>query len=307
MATGHLFNNFIAMFDDHLPSGGGQPPTNLPTGEPEDMFAHVDSVDDTSGSSTQPIAAPLDTEDPGAEVQPAPTAVAAGALRPVHTTPPPPQMRPTESAREVQPPPSSPSSGVVSSPSSIQHIPPSPELYQMKEPGVRKGLLTMIIIVVVILILGIGGSLLYVRFGASDTTSTSEVPVSDVPETIEDDVLAPIDLVDESDLSDITDDVDVVPVDFFGEPVDADGDGLDDIREASIGTDSAHWDTDGDELSDGDEVIIWKTDPLNPDTDGDTYLDGEEIRSGYSPTGPGRIFELPSDLPATDPEAPINE
>ena len=82
---------------------------------------------------------------------------------------------------------------------------------------------------------------------------------------------------------------------LFGEPIDTDGDGLDDNRERDIGTDPNNWDTDGDGLSDGDEVIIWKTDPLNPDTDGDGYLDGEEVKSGYNPTGPGRIFEIPTE------------
>jgi hypothetical protein len=46
-------------------------------------------------------------------------------------------------------------------------------------------------------------------------------------------------------------------------PVDTDGDGLDDARENTIGTD-----------------------PNNPDTDGDGYLDGEEIQNGFSPLVP---------------------
>ena len=61
---------------------------------------------------------------------------------------------------------------------------------------------------------------------------------------------------------------------LFGEPVDSDGDGLTNDREAQIGTDPSDWDTDSDELSDYDEVAFWKTDPLNPDTDGDNYPDG---------------------------------
>jgi len=81
---------------------------------------------------------------------------------------------------------------------------------------------------------------------------------------------------------------------LFGQPVDTDGDGLDDEREASVGTDMNNWDTDGDLLSDGDEVIIWKTNPLNVDTDGDGFGDGTEVKGGYSPTGPGKIFEPPT-------------
>lgn len=104
---------------------------------------------------------------------------------------------------------------------------------------------------------------------------------------------------------------------LFGQAVDSDKDGLDDVREKEIGTDPRNLDTDGDGLSDGDEVIvykthpltadtdddgegdgdellIWRTNPLNPDTDGDGYSDGEEVRNGYNPLGPGKLFNLPS-------------
>ncbi|PIT88048.1 MAG: hypothetical protein COU29_03480 [Candidatus Magasanikbacteria bacterium CG10_big_fil_rev_8_21_14_0_10_36_32] len=77
---------------------------------------------------------------------------------------------------------------------------------------------------------------------------------------------------------------------LFGEAVDTDKDGLDDVRERELGTNINNTDTDNDELSDSDEVIIWKTDPLNPDTDDDSYKDGEEVRNGYNPLGPGKLF-----------------
>ena len=61
-------------------------------------------------------------------------------------------------------------------------------------------------------------------------------------------------------------------------PVDSDGDGLTDDDEINIHhTDPHNWDTDGDGLSDGDEVNVHKTNPLNPDTDGDGLLDGDEV------------------------------
>lgn len=50
-------------------------------------------------------------------------------------------------------------------------------------------------------------------------------------------------------------------------------------------------DTDGDGLSDYDEINIYKTDPLNPDTDGDGYSDGEEVKGGYNPLGDGKLIE----------------
>jgi outer membrane protein OmpA-like peptidoglycan-associated protein len=62
------------------------------------------------------------------------------------------------------------------------------------------------------------------------------------------------------------------------EPLDSDGDGLTDEDEINIyKTDPFNRDTDGDGLSDGDEVLIYKTDPLNRDTDGDGLSDGDEV------------------------------
>jgi thiol-disulfide isomerase/thioredoxin len=75
----------------------------------------------------------------------------------------------------------------------------------------------------------------------------------------------------------------VVACDSQGSP-DADGDGLSDADEATVGTDPDNPDTDGDGISDGDEVWEHSTNPLNEDTDGDGYSDGTEIEYGYDPT-----------------------
>jgi hypothetical protein len=58
---------------------------------------------------------------------------------------------------------------------------------------------------------------------------------------------------------------------------DIDGDGLDNATEQLLGTDPVNPDSDGDGLSDGDEVNLYTTDPLNPDSDGDYLSDGEEV------------------------------
>ena len=49
---------------------------------------------------------------------------------------------------------------------------------------------------------------------------------------------------------------------------DLDGDGLCNIYELGLGTDTAHPDSDRDDLSDYDEIYVHSTDPLNQDTDG---------------------------------------
>ena len=62
-------------------------------------------------------------------------------------------------------------------------------------------------------------------------------------------------------------------------PDDRDDDGLDDLREAALGTDPDHPDTDRDGLMDYQEVERLGTDPLSRDSDGDGLSDGEEVQS----------------------------
>ncbi len=64
---------------------------------------------------------------------------------------------------------------------------------------------------------------------------------------------------------------------------DADKDTLTTAQEEALGTDPNNPDTDGDGLTDAEEVNIYGTDPKKNDTDGDTLLDGAEIKMGTSP------------------------
>jgi Bacterial TSP3 repeat len=61
--------------------------------------------------------------------------------------------------------------------------------------------------------------------------------------------------------------------------VDTDGDGLSDADEVVRGTDPGALDTDRDAMNDGDEVEAG-TDPTNPDSDGDGVPDGAETLHG---------------------------
>lgn len=64
---------------------------------------------------------------------------------------------------------------------------------------------------------------------------------------------------------------------------DTDGDGLINGVEGKYGTDRKDPDTDDDGLSDGDEVYIHTTDPLDEDSDNDWLMDGDEVRIGTLP------------------------
>lgn len=88
---------------------------------------------------------------------------------------------------------------------------------------------------------------------------------------------------------------------------DDDNDGLVDTVETGTGTyvsgsdtgsDSLLPDTDGDGLADGDEVLVYETDPNAVDTDGDSWNDDLEISAGSNPNDP---LHTPRVLPALSP------
>jgi hypothetical protein len=71
--------------------------------------------------------------------------------------------------------------------------------------------------------------------------------------------------------------------------LDQDVDGISDSDELKYKTDATNSDTDGDGLSDWQEITIYKTDPLKNDSDNDTFTDGYEVRRGFNPIGAGTI------------------
>jgi oligopeptide transport system substrate-binding protein len=70
------------------------------------------------------------------------------------------------------------------------------------------------------------------------------------------------------------------------DPLDADGDGLEDAIEVELGTDPYDVDTDDDGAADGDEYYVHQTGTLNPDNDADGVLDGDEVANGTDPNDP---------------------
>lgn len=89
---------------------------------------------------------------------------------------------------------------------------------------------------------------------------------------------------------------------------DLDADGLTNLEEFQGGTDPQNEDTDGDELSDGDEVNVHSTSPINGDTDGDGLSDGAEVTGSLNPFLANTLrpdFDPEID-PAGDPTDPSN-
>lgn len=263
------------MFDDHTnSSAAGAVPNNLPMGEPDDMFAGAGEIEP---ALPQPESVTV-----------SPTALDAGVLRAKTEIPPVsviPEMSVTQTmtprrespaSMPTQMPVNSNSDGVLAAPL-----------------GGHKALIATIVLLSVIIVGGGAVWAYYTFINPKDvqvlpknngivlvTTTTNTVPESQPVTTSSNDGVLPGATSTDSRI-------------LFGEPVlDTDGDGLDDNVEKEKGTNMLAWDTDGDTLSDGDEVLTWKTDPLKTDTDGDTYDDAAEIKNGYNPNGEGKLFVI---------------
>ncbi|UYP46492.1 hypothetical protein NEF87_002777 [Candidatus Lokiarchaeum ossiferum] len=72
--------------------------------------------------------------------------------------------------------------------------------------------------------------------------------------------------------------------------IDSDLDELSDVEELDLGTDPTDADSDGDGLTDGEEVNNHGTNPLVADSDGDKFSDLLEIRGKLNPMDPSDVF-----------------
>jgi hypothetical protein len=72
-------------------------------------------------------------------------------------------------------------------------------------------------------------------------------------------------------------------VDCDDSSADADADGVRDLDEHRAGTEGCEPDSDGDGLTDGEELDVYGTDPLTGDSDGGGVADGDEIAAGTDP------------------------
>ena len=308
------------MFDDQpVNKTGGGAPAKLHIVDAEDMFSAVPDVASVETATPEPVAPVPSVPSPVAAAPEPPSALAAGILRPaesVSVAPAQDMQLPLDPFAQTQAPPSAapavptpgaqipqattvvppfaPGAHMGNSPAGAGLPPQLPQQhYALKEPTLSRGIMTTIIIIIVLLILAAGGWFIYglLRVPAAPSFQADEgnLPIEDTLQAelpVEETILLEEDTVPAFGDEDLLDDRIL-----FGEPVDSDGDGLVDEEEIARGTDPQNWDSDGDELNDGDEVLVWNTDPLNPDSDGDTYLDGAEIKAGYNPVGPGQFTD----------------
>ncbi len=260
------------MFDEPN-AAGGQPPQNLPM-EPVDMFSGVDAPEEENASLVETPKAAAASMVGGAD------ALSAGVLK-----------------RKTDVPSPSRDSGSPSSFSYGANQPGgTPPLgYPAKEPVIGR-IILFVLTGLIIVALAIGGWWVYSHFFKQSVPTTPvqtpvTTPVTTPPPTTPV-VTTPAPTEATSGVSNEIKNDTVL----FGESVDTDRDSLPDTQEQQLGTDPKVADTDKDGLSDGEEVLVWKTNPLNPDTDGDGYVDGDEVRNGYNPLGPGKMTRT---LPAT--------
>ncbi len=260
------------MFEDNISNNNA--PNNLPT-EPVDMFSGVE--DDNSLGS-------VDRKGP---IEGHPDALSAGVLKPkqplVNDQPAPGPLPASESDPDLD-----------RQAQSLNQI----TSYKMKEPVLGKILFILLLVGVVVILL-FAGWYVYGKFFSSKNKIINVKNQTIVPQPTSNQPNNNALNINTATTTTSTNNKDAVKGQttdtiLFGEPIDTDGDGLDDIREKQLGTDPNKKDTDGDGLSDGDEILIWKTLPLNKDTDNDTYPDGHEIKNGYNPLGSGKLYNIPT-------------
>jgi hypothetical protein len=74
--------------------------------------------------------------------------------------------------------------------------------------------------------------------------------------------------------------------------VDGDFDGLGSAQELAAGSNRALFDTDGDGLNDGEEVLFLGTSPTRLDSDGDGIGDWAELLAGTNPANPASVLAI---------------
>ena len=175
------------------------------------------------------------------------------------------------------------------------------ELLEQKSTS-KKKLITLIVVSVLFLAIVAGayfGYTYYVKGGnklpflngekAGDTGSVENVPEETAVDTTVNQ--APVNNENQVISGAENNEPENVPVMNNG-VLDTDGDGISDQDEVVRGMDIENPDTDSDGLFDREEVMVYNTDPTLADTDGDGFSDGDEVKGGYNPNGTGKLYDI---------------
>ncbi len=248
------------MFDDHPALPTGSVPSNIPLGEPPDIF---------EGTETEAPMAPAPAMMAAPPVSAAGSALSAGILTPK-----------------------------AAAPSILETMPQAPSVMgsdnTIKEPKLSRGIMGVVMTLVIGCVLLGSGWFVYHMF-TKKPADIAVVPVEPVPivtSTPNEPLLPVVPITPSVDVTPVTSSNAVDKEILAGETPDSDGDGIKDDHEVELGLDPNNWDSDTDDLSDGEELLIWHTNPKNADTDSDNYKDGAEVKAGYNPSGLGRLAEV---------------
>lgn len=180
---------------------------------------------------------------------------------------------------------------------------PLANLSQLAAPQRSKFWLWLVVIIIIIAILVAAGWYFYIRFFNQQAAAPADLPITNQNEGA---VLPEQPIINESESSTASTTAALEIPSTSAETiidaatVDTDVDGLPDAQEQTLGTDPNNPDTDADNLTDREEVVVYKTNPLKVDTDGDGYADGAEVKNGYNPAGPGKLLDLQKALQASN-------
>lgn len=165
--------------------------------------------------------------------------------------------------------------------------------YEEEDDGKKSKVFTIVVAVMVLIIVGLLGFLVYNKFFKAD--DEPQIPLeSDLVVDIGDDYADQVEDLVPEDIE--SDEVDFIPLTPGGEDPDLNLGELEGDIPGAIDQDPAPLllvDSDGDGLYDREEIILG-TDENKADTDGDGYSDREEIMNTYNPVGDGSLSDNPS-------------
>ncbi len=210
------------MFDNQLTgtTGKGQAPSNLPMGEPEDMFSSV-TGDEVGGSEEQPSALEAGVLKPKSQPIPAQADAHTDNTEPVDSSDFEVMAKvPREQVRRVVPSPA------AAAPAAY------PE-YRIQEPSIIKSVFLVILVILVVAGVGFGGWWAYGAYIAPRLDNSGAAPISSSEETNN----LPSPTVSPS--SELTEDIDhdsnpAYDAILFGSVPDTDGDGIDELKEKEL-------------------------------------------------------------------------